>query len=96
LSEVPLELTVKRSELNHNNNSQWFFELEAIQNFDTPEQLTYSILEMMAKIFEVYSVRGPILEDAQFKALFAHHVRKEHGSKIHHCLEEFHIMAMSQ
>ncbi len=96
LSKIPLEFVVKRSELNHNNDSQWLFELEATYDFDTPEQLTYSILGMMARIFEVYSVRGPIIEEAQFKGLFVHHIRKEHGAEVHHCLEEFHIMALLQ
>ena len=96
LKKIPLKLKVRKSELYYKDRAQWFFQLSGVYTSESPQNIMFAILGIVNAVFEVSSVQGPLFqENGDFSAFFVRHLRKVHGSKVHHCLEEFNIMVMA-
>lgn len=98
LKKFELKSELVKSEPHYKDESQWVFELIISLDEKDSQNLIYKLLERATKLFERFLVSGPILDDetSEFKAFFIHFMKKKHGTRIHHCLEEFHIMVLSK
>jgi len=93
---LPFELL--KSESHYKDENQWFFKLNLISDEKDSQSLIFQLLERATLLFERFLVSGPIIDDdtSEFSAFFIHFVKEKHGTRIHHCLEEFHIMVLNE
>jgi len=94
LKKMPFDFQLIKSEPFYKDDSQWFLELKTRFEDEDALNITYLLNASMTLIFERFEASGPIIDEdtGEFMALCASHYRKRYGAKVHHCIEEFHVM----